>query len=316
MGDMGYKKEKIKTKASKEAMRWADDDQEGSVLRGPSDHGNDFDVRMDEEPDGMAAAMKIAKILKEKGVCLVRANAPFELLCAAHEEAESLWEEGEFKAPMRVSDDRSMLEAQLWKQALQDEEKAVWIRESESKAVQLKNALKLLGKNMADFAAGIGPLLEKDLGVEFDRLGQPLLTCYTGDRQYALHIDNPHRGEEQGLPDNGMRLSCTYYINPSWHPDEGEEGGLDVYLTDASGTPASASSARKSPKLRIAPHADTLVLHLSERMAHRVISTSSKARWFAMHLWGLNGSAMQQMSRKLLQMRQQASKPPDSDDDD
>lgn len=108
----------------------------------------------------------------------------------------------------------------------------------------------------------------------FDRLGQPLLTCYTGDRQHQVHIDNPHN-EEGTLPDNGMRrlaalasawlrdckklgqqgtldysqwqpslsiclfhpdaracqlqpalnqgLSCTYYINPHWDPDEGEQ---------------------------------------------------------------------------------------------
>ncbi|CAE8674531.1 unnamed protein product, partial [Polarella glacialis] len=199
---MGPVKEKIKTTASKEAMRWCDEVQEGGIERGPSDSGNDFDIRMSEEPDGVLAAQKIVDILRQRGVCLIEANAPLELIRAAHDEAESLLEEGEFKPPMRVHDDRSMLEAQLWSQALQDEEKAVWIRESESKAVHLKNALKLLGKNMADFCGGLGPLLEKDLGVSFDRIGQAMLTCYTGERQYALHIDNPHAGHEQGLPDN------------------------------------------------------------------------------------------------------------------
>lgn len=63
---------------------------------------------------------------------------------AAHDEAEALWEDGEFKPPIRVHDDRSMLEGQLWSHALQaflldhtpiaspvsgqDVEKSVWIR--------------------------------------------------------------------------------------------------------------------------------------------------------------------------------------------
>ncbi|CAJ1344651.1 unnamed protein product [Effrenium voratum] len=309
---MGEKKEKVKTKASKEAMRWADDESLGPLERKPTEAGNDFDVRMQDEPDGMLAAEKIAKVLKQTGFCLVQANAPLQLVSTAFEEAESLWEDGEFKAPLRVHDDRSLLEAQLWSHALQDVEKSVWIRDGESKAIQLKNALKLLGRNMGDFCAGLGPLLEKELGVTFDRLGQPLLTCYTGDRQHQVHIDNPHN-EEGTLPDNGMRLSCTYYINPHWDPDEGEQGGLDIFITDPSSAPSSASSARKCPRVRVAPHGDTLVLHLSERIAHRVVPTSGKERWYALQLWGLHGESMQQMSRKLLAMRQPAKE--DSDDD-
>ena len=41
--------------------------------------------------------------------------------------------------------------------------------------------------------------------VRFDRLGQPLLTCYTGDATHRVHIDNPHDGDEGSPPDNGMR---------------------------------------------------------------------------------------------------------------
>ena len=53
---------------------------------------------------------------------------PFLEVRAAHDEAEALWEDGEFKPPIRVHDDRSMLEGQLWSHALQDVEKSVWIR--------------------------------------------------------------------------------------------------------------------------------------------------------------------------------------------
>eukprot|EP00930_Biecheleria_cincta_P100523 TRINITY_DN92154_c0_g1_i1.p1 TRINITY_DN92154_c0_g1~~TRINITY_DN92154_c0_g1_i1.p1 ORF type:complete len:314 (-),score=53.59 TRINITY_DN92154_c0_g1_i1:116-1057(-) len=311
---MSEKKEKVKTKASKEAMRWADDEQEGAIEQCPDKQtGNVFDVKMAEEADGVLAAKKIVKILKERGVCVVQANAPFDLCCAAHDEAESLWEDDHFKPPIRVHDDRSMLEAQLWNRALADEDKTVWIVDTEPH-MKMKNALKLLGRNIADFCGGIGPLLASELGINFDRLGKPLLTCYTGDKQYTLHIDNPHGDDEDGMPDNGLRLSCTYYINPHWNPTEGEMGGLDVHLSGASSSPSSAASARKFPRLRVAPHADTLVLHLSERMAHRVIATQGQERWFSIQLWGLNGAAMQQMSKKVMARRQQSYKA-ESDDD-
>ncbi|CAK8999949.1 unnamed protein product [Durusdinium trenchii] len=277
----------VKTKASKEAMRWADDGLEGPIERKPGEEGNDFDIRrlVVKVCDAMGlAAQKIVQVLKERGFCLVQANAPPELVQAAFEEAETLWEDGEFKPPIRVHDDRSLLEAQLWSHALQDVEKSVWIREGDSRAIQLMNALKLLGRNMADFCAGLGPLLEKELGVAFDRLGQPLLTCYTGDATHKIHIDNPHE-DESSLPDNGMRVSCTYYINPHWAPEEGEQGGMDIFMVPSSSS--SASGARKCPRVRVAPHMDTLVLHLSERIVHQVLPTKGwNIRWYALQLWG------------------------------
>eukprot|EP00913_Durusdinium_trenchii_P021880 g20559.t1 len=115
----------VKTKASKEAMRWADDGLEGPIERKPGEEGNDFDIRMQDEPDGVLAAQKIVQVLKERGFCLVQANAPPELVQAAFEEAETLWEDGEFKPPIR------------------DVEKSVWIREGDSRAIQLMNALNL-----------------------------------------------------------------------------------------------------------------------------------------------------------------------------
>jgi len=322
------KEGKIRTKASTEAMRWADDDEgDGPLFREPSSMGNEFDVRMKNEPDGVLAAKKIVDHIGKRGVCVCEANAPEQLIEAAYFEASELWEDGAFAPPLRVHDDRSMLEAQLWGQALKDEEKVVWIRDAttatgataqDSGSSKGMNALKLLAKNMSDFAAGLGELLQKEQGIEFDRIGHAMLSCYTGDRQYCLHLDNAH-GEEDSpgnLPDNGMRLTCTYYFNPHWDPDDGNQGGLDLFLTDPKESPASASSAKKSPKLRVAPHADTLVMFLSDRMAHRVIPTRGKdSKWFALTVWALSGTAMNQMTRKMMAMRQQASKA-DSDSDD
>lgn len=317
---MSGKAAKIKTKASKEPMRWADDgsgEADGPIFREPTAQGNTFDVRMSEEADGVLAAKKIVASIKERGACVCQANAPDQLLEAAYYEACELWDEGAFSPPFRVHDDRSMLEAQLWSQALKDEEKVVWIRESGPQSLKGMNALKLLSKNMSDFAAGLSQSLEQELGMTFDRIANAMLSCYTGDRRYTLHLDNAHEEEEDsgGLPDNGMRLTCTYYLNPHWDFDEGCQGGLDLFLTDPKETPSSAASVKKAPILRVAPHADTLVMFSSERCAHRVIPTAGKeAKWFTLTIWTLCGKAANEMTKKVMAMRQQARKE-DSDDD-
>jgi len=318
---MSSGKSKTKTKASKEPMRWADDgsDADGPVFREPTAQGNTYDIQMSEEADGVLAAKKIVGHIQQRGACVCQANAPAQLLDAAYYEASELWQDGAFAPPLRVHDDRSMLEAQLWGQALTDEEKVVWIRETGPQSLKGMNALKLLAKNMSDFAGGLGQLLKEDMGIDYDRVGNAMLSCYTGDRRYALHLDNAHSEGEDGeggsLPDNGMRLSCTYFLNPHWEFEEGNQGGLDVLLTDPSSAPGSASGAKRAPRLRVAPTADTLVMFLSERMAHQVIQTRGKdQKWFALTVWGLCGTAMQQMSKKLLAMRQP--KKEDSDEDD
>jgi len=310
-------KTKIKTHASNEAMRWADDAAD-VIARGPSENGNIFDVSMSEEADGMVAAKKIVDAIKKQGICVTQANAPHDLLMAAYEEAESLWDDGLFGPPLRVYDDRSMLEAQLWNQALVDEQKVVWLKDTEAKGAHMVNALRLLAKNMADFGGGLGELLSKEVGVSFDRYGHAMLSCYTGDRQYKLHLDNPHGDEEddEGPIDNGMRLTMAYYINPMWKPAEGKvEGGLDVYLSDPTSAPSSAGAAKKSPKFRIAPQGDTLSIFLSERMAHEVLPTKGNTKWFCLTMWCLDGKAMQQMSRKLVE-RNRRRNAKDSDDED
>lgn len=311
-------KEKIKTVASKEPVRWAEDG-EAPIARGPTEYGNDFDIRMSQEPDGVKAAKKVVGVLKERGVCLCEANAPAELLSAACDEAEQLWEDGHFSPPLRVSDDRSMLEARLWSQALVDEEKVVWLRNQDNKATQMMNALKILAKNIADFGGGLASELKKEAGVEFNRYGHAMLSCYTGDRQYTLHLDNAHGDDDddqQGVPDNGMRLTCTYFINVHWDPAEGSQaGGLDVHLTDPKVRPESMAAARRAPKLRVAPHADTLVLLLSEHMAHQVIRTTGNTKWFAITVWSLNADAMQQVTRKMLARQMSQRRGEDSEED-
>jgi len=303
-------KEKIKTKASKEAMRWADDGKVGEIVQEPTSQGNKFDLRMQEEEDGVLAARKIVDKLKERGVCLVQANAPKDLVMAANDEAESLWEDGVFQPPLRVHDDRTMLEAPLWKHTLQDEEKVHWIRPKDkdtSSKAHMANAMRILADKIAEFGGGLGELLDKELGLRFDRFGHAMLSCYTGDRTYALHLDNCHGDEDDEgvLPDNGMRLTLVYYINMYWNPIKRDNGGgLDFYLTDPQSAPSSAGDVKSAKVLRVAPHADTLALFLSERVAHRVIQTQGDQKWFCLTLWCLNGEAMNRATRKLLAMRQ------------
>mmetsp|Transcript_61043 Transcript_61043/g.189077 ORF Transcript_61043/g.189077 Transcript_61043/m.189077 type:complete len:317 (+) Transcript_61043:69-1019(+) len=313
-------KSKIKTHASKEAMRWADDGKVGDIVQEPTSQGNKFDLRMQEEEDGTLAARKIVDKIKERGVALVQANAPKDLVMAANEEAEALWEDNAFLPPLRVHDDRTMLEAPLWQQTLQDEEKVFWIRPKDkdtSSKTQVTNGLRILSDKIAEFGGGLGELLHKEMGVHFDRFGHAMLSCYTGDRTYALHLDNCHGEEEdeEGFPDNGMRLTLVYFINMYWNPIKRDNGGgLDFYLTDPQAAPSAAGDVKSAKVLRIAPHADTLALFLSERMAHRVVQTQGDQKWFCLTMWCLNGEAMGRATKKLI-MRRQAKKDEDSDED-
>lgn len=308
-------KTKIKTHASTEAMRWAED-RVAEVERGPGPDGNDFDMRMQNEPDGVVAAQKIVDALKERGVALVQANAPQDLVIAAVDEAEALYDEGEFSPPLRVHDDRSMIQVELWRQAIQDEDKVYWI--SQKNESHTTTALKVLSQKISEFAGGLGELLEKEMGIKFDRFGNAMLSCYTGDRTYSFHVDNGHGEEDddEGFPDNGMRLTVTYWINLHWNPVKRENGGgLDVYLSDPSSAPSSASAAKSAKVLRIAPHADTLAIFLSERMAHQVIPTKGAGKWFCLTMWCLNGEAMQEGTKRMIAMRC-PKKPENSDDED
>lgn len=295
-------------KASGEAMRWADE-HEGVIQRGPGPEGNEFDVALAAEPDGVYAAKKIVDFIKERGVCLCEANAPHDLLSQAFDEAEELWDAGEFKPPIKVYDQDSQLEAQIWKDVLyQDENKVIMIDGSEiqkgNKTRDKMEGLKLLSQNMLEFARGIGEILANDPAFSFTHVWNAMLSCYTGNRTYDLHIDNPNGGVENRLPDNGLRLTMCYYINPHWNPEDGYNGGgLDVYLTEPNRKPASASGARRANKLRVAPHADTLVLFLSERMAHQVIATKGDEKWFCLTMWCYDQTAMAKFPVKLSEIQ-------------
>ena len=224
----------------------------------------------------------------------------------------------------RVYDERSRLEAQIWQQTLADEDKVVWLKPQETegskKSAASMNALRLLANNMADFGAGLGPLKEA-CGCEYDRHGHAFLSCYTSDRTYSLHVDNPHMSEteqQQQRLDNGLRLSAVYFINPHWDPAADSEcrGGLDLYMTSPKSCPSTAAAAKEAGRARVAPHADTLVLFLSERIAHQVIATKGSQRWFCMQMWYINGPAMSEMPRKLMALQAAQRKEEEDEDSD
>jgi len=300
------------------------DDVEAPIVKGPTREGNDFDIRMSEEPDGMLAAKRIVAILRDKGVCVVQANAPQQLVVAASEEAESLWDDGKFAPPLRIYDERSRMEAQIWQQTLVDEDKVVWLRpqeaEADPKGAVGTQALRLLSSNMADFGAGLGSMLKEECGCDYDRHGHSFISCYTGDRAYTLHLDNPHLCDvdrTEVRPDNGLRLSAVYFINPHWDSEADSQccGGLDLHLTDPKESPSTASAAKQAGRLRVAPQADTLVLFLSERIAHQVVATKGTQKWLCLQMWYMNGAAMSEMPRKLMALRQAREKS-DNDESD
>jgi len=274
----------VNSKISGEAMR-STGGAEGKIAKGPTSEGNAFDVSM---ANSYACAHEMTKALKKKGVCVCEANASYDLLSAAYEEAKQLWDKGAFIHPMENMGAQE-IEQELWSRVLfQDEQRACWINAESGKA------LPLLVQNMTELCNSLAPEIARSLGIRWNSLWEGMLACYSGDNTYSFHLDNPHSPEEgQGLPDNGLRLSMAYYINPHWDPSTGYNGGgLDVFLTDPGAAPSSAASARTSDRLRIAPHADTLVAFLSDRMAHKVIETKGRDKWFVLWMWCLEGEPM------------------------
>jgi len=313
--DRGKLDADIPTKASGEAMRLAKD-QESEIAIEPGAEGNAFDVCMADHADGNQCSKLIADLLKERGVCLVEANANHDLLSQAFDEAEKLYEDRDFGPPLKIHDEDSRLEAQFWNSNLfQDEKEVVWVREGEAKSEKMQALMEIQG-DMMDFAEGLGDSLEQRARIKFSHLWGTMLSCYTGDRQYSLHIDNPRSASQNGFPDNGLRLTMQYWINPTWNPAENYNGGgLDVYLTDPRYTPASAAAARSAKKIRIAPHADTMCVFLSDRMAHQVIPTKGKDKWFCLTLWGFEEEVMNECIGKIAAMQDAADDQLESDDE-
>jgi len=308
-------KKRIATNASAEASRFTDERDSG-VAKGPSETGNWFDVSLAEEVNSQVVARKVVDLLADRGVCTCEANAPHDLLSAAFEEAEAAYSAGCFGPPIQVYDDSSQLEAAIWQEVVYKDEQKVLIINPEEKKDGLE-ALGLLTQNMQDFCRDLLDLLSPSTGISFTHIMNGMLSCYTGNREYVLHVDNPHGAQERKLADNGFRVTICYYINPHWNPEEKgapvNGGGLDVYLTDPRSTPAGAFEARKAKKLRIAPHADTLGVFLSERMAHQVIATKGEQKWFCLWMWCYDEQAMGDFCWKCEEMGKEGDEGSDDD---
>eukprot|EP00811_Abedinium_folium_P000673 NODE_10617_length_1339_cov_12.812706.p1 GENE.NODE_10617_length_1339_cov_12.812706~~NODE_10617_length_1339_cov_12.812706.p1 ORF type:complete len:355 (-),score=113.23 NODE_10617_length_1339_cov_12.812706:165-1229(-) len=278
--------------------------QPGPITRAPSKEGNSFDVRMGNEADPGTAAGKAIQALVERGLVVMEANAPHDLLMDAYKQAESLWKEGAFGPALQVYDDYSALDAKLWDGALHDEENTLWIDSAQdAKKEKHTKALQVLINCMVDFGCMIIGDMKEWLGVEADSSGHALLSCYTGNHSHSIHVDNPHGAGK--LPDNGVRLTLTYFLNPFWDPVQGNSaGGIDFYLTNPLDMPTSASEAKMANRHRVAPHADTMCAHLSERIAHQVIDTSGKQRWYAISLWLSLGNVREHAVSELSKMMQ------------
>mmetsp|Transcript_20703 Transcript_20703/g.39375 ORF Transcript_20703/g.39375 Transcript_20703/m.39375 type:complete len:329 (+) Transcript_20703:129-1115(+) len=291
---------KVMSRASEGKARFGHD-SDGAVVREPGPSGNVFDVVMAEEDTAgdLNAVYKIVDMLKDKGVCLVEADASTDVLTQAYCEADALWESGSFGPPLQVQDESMLMEAELWNTMLyKDDPKVYWVKmdggETDPEMLLRTEALRVLSQHMLDFANDIREILAEETGVLYTHFWSPMLTCYTGNRTYNLHLDNPHGSNDSAIPDNGLRVAITYYINPCWNPVSGYNGGgLDIHLTDPLHPPTSLIRARSTEKIRVAPHADTMVFFLAERMAHQVIETRGREKIFSMTMWCINDDVAQ-----------------------
>lgn len=309
-GDQEALERITRSKISGDAMQargLAKGSKKGEIESRPGDNGNDFDISMAAEPDSALAACRAVQVLEQRGVCIVEANAPYDVLMSAFQEGEHLWQSGGFQPPMEGMQ-ATRLEEELWTRALyQDEERAMWINEA-LVATGQADGLSILAQSCHNFARTLQQELCRTLGITWTGIWDAMLTCYTGDRSYAFHLDNPHARSDAGLPDNGVRLTMCYFINPHWNPTSGDNGGgLDLFLTEPSQPLASASDAWQSSRLRVAPHADTLVVFLSQRMAHQVIETKGDEIWLCLWMWCVDEQAVCDYPAKMLE-RQGADK--------
>merc|ERR1712224_352505 len=54
-------------------------------------------------------------------------------------------------------------------------------------------------------------------------------------------------------------------------------------------------------RLRVAPHADTMVAFLSQRIGHQIIETQGDERWYCLWLWTVDENVMGEFPMKFLE---------------
>lgn len=254
-------------------------------ISGTPGHPAEFDVVLTGDRS-VENAQLIVNLLKDRGVCVVKAGADRSFQRALYLEATALWEANDFGEakkgqPLTPGGDRIKYDVR--------DDKVLYMTSSWTESnVKKCKALKVLDGQLGDFGWGLNKLLEEQLGVTLKQRTPAMLACYAGDvvpgARYDFHVDNPYQTSME-VPDDKRRLTVVYYINDSAWDVHRQGGALQVLLSNPRKAPRTTAEAMQSPRLTVAPESDTMAVFFSHTMYHAVLPVVGSKRRFALSTW-------------------------------
>jgi len=230
-------------------------------------------------------AQRVVDILRERGVCVLKAGADKSFQRALMIESKLLWDSGEFGEAKKGRPDSVSGEVKYDSR----DDRILWMTNEWTDRNEKKcKALKVLDGQLKDFGWGINNLLEEQLGVGLKARTPGMLACYAGDvvpgARYDFHVDNPYQTSMRSNDDK-RRLTLIYYINDGEWDVKKDGGALQVCLSNPRRAPQSTAEALQYDKLTISPESDTLVAFWSHTMFHAVLPVVGNKRRFALSTW-------------------------------
>jgi len=233
-------------------------------------------------------AQRVVELLKERGVCVIKAGADSTFQRALNIESNLLWSTntfGEAKKGQPVVPGSNQIRYQT------RDDKVVWLTSDFLDKNEKKcKALKVLDGQLGDFGMGLSSFLESELGLSIRRRSCGMLACYPGDTtpgaRYDYHIDNPYQTSME-VPDDKRRLTIVYYISDGPWDVHKDGGALQVCLAGPRKAPRTAAEALRPEveRLTIAPECDTMAVFFSHTMYHAVLPVTSSRRRYALSTW-------------------------------
>lgn len=231
-------------------------------------------------------AQRVIDVLKERGVCVIKAGAEKAFQRGVLIESKLLWDTNKFLEAKKGKPEVPGLDEIRFDTR---DDKVVWMTKAWlTEHEKQSKALKVLDSQLTDFGWGLAKLIEEQLGLTLSSRTPGMLSCYAGDEvdgpRYDYHMDNPYQ-TSMGTPDDKRRLTVIYYVSDGPWDVHADGGALQVALSDPRRPPKTTAEALQHDKLTIAPDADTLVVFFSHTMYHAVLPVLSKRRRFALSTW-------------------------------
>lgn len=231
-------------------------------------------------------AQRVVDVLKNRGVCVLKAGAEKAFQRALWVESKLLWDTDGF---MEAQKGQPVSHGSTEVTFSPRDDKVLWMtKDFLTQHEKQTKALKVLDSQLTDFGMGLAKLLEAQLGLTLSNRTPGMVACYDGEvvdgPRYDYHMDNPYQ-TQMGTPDDKRRITLVYYISDGPWDVRTDGGALQVALGNPRRPPRTTSEALRFEKLTIAPESDTLVCFFSHTMYHAVLPVLSKRKRFAMSTW-------------------------------